>query len=105
MPLVSTGRSMILTLAPQPYAVGFWMQVDSSHSSDCLWVVVPSHCVGTLDPSRFCDQHSAVALAQANRKRIEAAASAKFDNEGADPANGAWEGMPVLFVLSRDILD
>jgi hypothetical protein len=82
MPLVSTGLSMALTMDPPPYAVSFWMAVDGSHPADRVRVVVTGHCVGSLDPSKFCDQYSAVAIAQANRGRIEVAACAKFDAEG-----------------------
>jgi hypothetical protein len=65
MPLVSTGSSMVLTLIPAPYAVSFWMAVDGSGPSDHVRVVVTGHCVGSLDPSRFCDRHSAVDIALA----------------------------------------
>jgi hypothetical protein len=103
MPLVSTGSSMALTLIPAPYAVSFWMAVDGSHEADHVRIVVTGHCVGGLDPSRFCDQRSAVDIARANRRRIEDAASAKFDAEGTDP--GTWDGKPILLIQSHDILD
>jgi hypothetical protein len=94
---------MAVTMDPPPFAVGFWMAVDDTSPTDYVRVIVTGDCVASLDPSRLCDQHSAADIAQASRRRIEAAASAKFDAEGTDP--GTWEEMPILLIQPHDIID
>jgi hypothetical protein len=103
MPLISTDRPIVLVQSPPPCGVGLWMGIRESDPPDEVWVVATAHCVAELDISRIMDQHNAVEIAEAKRSSIEAAASAKFRAQGANPAYGEHEGKPILVVSFADM--
>ena len=103
MPLISTNRPMIL-IAGDPWAVGVWMKVENSGDDDFVWVIATYECIEDLDhPSQIADRFNATDIAESNRALLEQVASAKFDERGIDPKDGAQEGKPILRLHSYDL--
>jgi hypothetical protein len=107
MPLLSTHEPMEL-IDTSPWSVGVWMQIGGIRKAtppERIWVQSTYFCILGLDASRVVDRFSACELAETNRTRIEAAASEKFDAEGAAPEDGEREGRPVVILRARDVSD
>jgi hypothetical protein len=79
------------------------MKVENSGHDDFVWVIATYECIADLDRSQIADQLNAVDIAESHRDRLEQAASAKFDEKGIDPEEGAQEGRPVLRMHSYDL--
>jgi len=103
MPLISTSRPVIL-IASTPWTVGVWVQVADSRRDDFVWVIATYECIEDLDhPSQIADRFNATDIAESNRALLEQVASAKFDERGIDPKDGAQEGKPILRLHSYDL--
>jgi hypothetical protein len=103
MPLIATNRPVTFVKGA-PWAVGLWMQIESSNPDDLVWVIVTYECVEDLDhPGQLADQSNATAIVESNRTLLEKTASAKFDEKGVDPEEGKHDGKPILRLHSYDL--
>jgi hypothetical protein len=84
-------------------AIGFWMRDEGAQPHVPIWVLATYEALAQIDPSQVRDTFGARTIFDENRARIEAAASKKFDTEGAD--DGEHEGQPILMIRSDDIPD
>ncbi len=102
MPLISVGHEpTLMTRTPEGFA--FWMTIAGKLPVDAVWVWATAECLRELDPSKRNDADAALEVVNMYREVIENAASAKFDREGTNPADGLQEGRPILFVRSDDV--
>ena len=82
-----------------PYP-GFLFEMADKKGANVL-VLVTAHALAELDRNRKpFDQFSGREIFDANRHRIEKAASRKFDARGT---NEVLDGRPVLLVQSMDL--
>jgi len=96
---------MPLTTTDQPgvpddgrRAISFWMIIEGASP---VRVFVTYEALWKIDPSHPRDVSGAIGIFNENRKRIEAAASHKWDANGID--DGQYEGRPILIVRSEDL--
>lgn len=82
-------------------AVGVWMDAGEE---DFIGVFASCRALEELEPNPLGDPKAAVTTFTNNRQRIEDAASAKFDRDGADE-DDQHEGKPVLMLRADDIPD
>ena len=82
-------------------AIGFWMTVEGMHPIQPIRVFVTYAALAQIAPSQPRDRHTAFAIFEKNRARIEAAASSKFDAKGVD--DGKYQGMPILMIRISDL--
>jgi hypothetical protein len=102
MPLTSVGHEPAL-MTGYPQGFGFWMTDSAGVPPAAKWVWVTAECLRQIDPSKSHDAGSDFETVDKFREVIENAASAKFDRDGINPADGLHEGMPILFVRSDDM--
>jgi Protein of unknown function (DUF1488) len=100
MPLVSTERPGLPDSTRN--AICIWMTVDGANPVAPIWVCVTYEALAQLAPSKPRDLAAAIATFDDNRASIEAAASKKFDADGAD--GGKYEGMPTLMMRTDDLI-
>jgi Protein of unknown function (DUF1488) len=81
------------------HSIGFWMTVVGT--DEPIRVFVTYKALWQIDPSHPQDVPTAIGIFNENRSQIEAAASNKFDTDGAD--DGKYEGQPILFVRSNEL--
>ena len=82
-------------------ALWFWAHVAGAEPGKPVAVFVPHVGLWALDPSEVRDVHSAVAIFEANRGRIEAIASKRFDASGADQGD-QHQGQPAITLRAND---
>jgi len=99
MPLTSTGMPGTADVARK--AIAFWMTDAGASPPKQVRVFVTFIALEEIDPSAVRDQVGAFGTFNKNRKRIEEAASKKFDATGTD--DGKYETLPILTVRSTDI--
>jgi len=83
MPLVSDGKSRAVA-HDNLRAIGFWMTVKGAKPVQPVRVFVTYEALAGLDSTNIRDLAAAFEHFDEYRKRIEAAASAKFDRAGTD---------------------
>src|SRR5882762_6955943 len=96
MPLITTGEPGVPDDGRR--AIGFWMIVEGACP---VRVFVDYEVLWQIDPSHPHDVPSAIGIFKEYRKRIEAAASNKWDANGID--NGQYEGRMILVVRLEDL--
>ena len=79
-------------------AVGAWMKNVSGLE---VRVFVTLQALWQIDTSQVRDVRSALTLFDANRARLEGAASTRYDARGPD--EGEYEGRPIIVLRSDDI--
>ena len=102
MPLTSVGHEPTF-MTGYPQGFGFWMTAGGGDPAGAVWIWVTAECLRQIDPSKTHDAGAGFETGDKFREVIENAASAKFDLEGVNSADGLHEGMPILFVLFDDI--
>jgi len=99
MPLTGTGGIGLPN--DRRRAIGYWMTNKKARPIEPVRVFVTYETLWQLDPTHPQDVPAAIGIFNANRTKIEAAASKKFDAEGHD--EGTYDGQPILLVRSQDI--
>ena len=82
-------------------AIGFWMTGANVQWIKPVRMFVPYWLLSELDPAQFRDLQGAFAIFEANRRRIELAASAQFDSLGPDE-EGDYQGQLVVTLKLPD---
>ena len=81
-------------------AIGFWM-TDAKNDS-AIRIFVTYEALWQIDPLQVRDAASAIATCSTNRERLEKLASQKFD--AGDVEDGQYQGRPILFLRSMDVI-
>jgi hypothetical protein len=100
MPLVSKGDEP--ESAPNG-GLAFRMNVVGAPDIEQIWVVITSECLSSLNIAAPRDQFGGVKIFELHRRLIEGAASAKFDRQGVNPADGNRDGAPIITIFSGDM--
>jgi hypothetical protein len=82
-------------------AVGYWMVADEEIPERLVRIFVTHEALSSIDPGQAGDFHGALATFDANRDRIDAAASSKYA-EGRF-GDGLHEGQRVIIVRYMDL--
>jgi hypothetical protein len=82
-------------------AIAFWMTVDGVRPVSPIRVFVTYPALASMEPSQLRDTHAAFDIFERRRTEIEAVASRKFDNSGAD--EGEYQGQPILMIGPDDL--
>jgi len=101
MPLVSDGKGKAVAHS-ELRAIGFWMTVKDASPVRPVRVFVSYEALADLDPHNVRDLPAAFEHFDRFRKRIESAASDKFDRDGPDADK--YEGMPTIRLTTKDSL-
>jgi hypothetical protein len=102
MSLISTNRPIFL-LRSDPWSVGVWMRIENGTANDLIWVTVTHECLPALDPNKIIDQFSALEILEDKRALLEQIAREKYDTKGTHPADGLYEGKPILRIYPEDL--
>lgn len=100
MPLITTGEPG--TANGDRKAIGFRMTIEGKAPVESVGVLVSYEALWEMEPSKPRDVIGAAEIFDAKRKRIESVASARYGEDGINPADGPFEGMPVLILWSVD---
>ena len=82
-------------------AISFWMKVASVEPARPVRVAITQEALQAIDPNQVPDHFGAIATFEANRPRIDQAASAKYDAGGTDPAG--HEGYALVLLRATDL--
>ena len=77
-------------------AVSFWMKVTGSTPATPVRVIVTYEGIRAIDPDEVPDRYGAIATFEANRQRIDEAASVKFDAGGTEPVTHGGHALVLL---------
>ena len=101
MPLFSDGKGKAVAHS-ELQAIGFWMTVKGASRIQVVRVFVSYEALADLDPHNVRDLPAAFEHFDRFRKRIESAASDKFDRDG--PGAEKYARLPTIRLTSRDLL-
>ena len=101
MPLVSDGKGKAVAHS-ELRAIGFWITVKDASPVRPVRVFVSYEALADLDPHNVRDLPAAFEHFDRFRKRIESAASDKFDRDG--PGAEKYARLPTIRLTSRDLL-